>query len=411
MGRTERYSLVSAIVSIVAVFALALLVWNVTAREHDFVVEQFASLDSRISNSGERLADIKKVLSVEKTANDLERLNVELAKANETLTQLQKQLSLDSVKTAVARLDTKLGETEKMLADIKKSTAPDSLTSALAPLDSRLSATEKTLADIKTSIASDGLKASLAPLDAKIDKANAALAGIVSKPDDATRNQALTQVEEAIKSLKTEMAGTAPLNAKLTDAVASLDKIQKTLPVLETAAKESAARDAKLQAELLQAITKSDRPGYSEPAKAAADGKPTADLIVLHVPRPDSPRPPKPGDIPPMTVRFDKIGGLDDKGQTARIAAEIREAVKGRTGCSIGVAGHADTLGGDAVNHRISKKRAREIAAKLKTAFADTDIQISETAWGERRLQEWTPNNVADVANRRVDISIDCKDR
>lgn len=381
MGRTERYSLVTAVVSALAIFVLALVVWNVAARQHDFAVEKFASLDSRINQTGERLTDIKKVLSVEKTANDLERLNTELGKANETLTQLQKQLSLDSVKTAVARLDAKLGETEKMLADIKKSTATDNLASALAPLD------------------------------AKIDKANAALAGLLTKPDEATRSQTLTQIEDAIKSLKTEMAGTAPLNAKLTDAVASLDKIQKTLPVLETAAKESAARDAKLQAELLQAISKSDRPGNSEPAKAAADGKPTADLIVLHVPRPDSPRPPKPGAIPPMTVRFDKIGGLDDKGQAERIAAEIREAVKGRTGCSIGVAGHADTLGGDAVNHRISKKRAREIAAKLKTAFAGTDIQISETAWGERRLQEWTPNNVADVANRRVDISIDCKDR
>lgn len=411
MGRTERYSLVTAVISALAIFVLALVVWNVAARQHDFAVEKFAALDSRINQTGERLADIKKVLSVEKTANDLERLNTELGKANETLTQLQKQLSLDSVKTAVARLDAKLGETEKMLADIKKSTATDSLASALAPLNTRLGESEKTLADIKTSIASDGLKSSLAPLDAKIDKANAALAGLLTKPDDATRGQALTQIEDAIKSLKTEMAGTTPLNAKLTDAVASLDKIQKTLPVLETAAKESAARDAKLQAELLQAISKSDRPANSEPARAAADGKPTADLIVLHVPRPDSPRPPKPGDIPPMTVRFDKIGGLDDKGQAERIAAEIREAVKGRTGCSIGVAGHADTLGGDAVNHRISKKRAREIAAKLKTAFAGTDIRISETAWGERRLQEWTPNNVADVANRRVDISIDCKDR
>ena len=35
-------------------------------------------------------------------------------------------------------------------------------------------------------------------------------------------------------------------------------------------------------------------------------------------------------------------------------------------------------------------------------------IPVSTAQWGERRLQEWTPDEVENAANRRVDIAVNC---
>ena len=60
-------------------------------------------------------------------------------------------------------------------------------------------------------------------------------------------------------------------------------------------------------------------------------------------------------------------------------------------------------------NLDISKKRAAVVADQLKAAFTGTGVQINQAAWGERRLKDWTPDATPSLANRRVDIAVNCK--
>ena len=57
----------------------------------------------------------------------------------------------------------------------------------------------------------------------------------------------------------------------------------------------------------------------------------------------------------------------------------------------------------------MSKQRATAVADKLKAAFAGEPIKITQTQWGERRLTQWTPDDTANEANRRVDIKVSCE--
>jgi outer membrane protein OmpA-like peptidoglycan-associated protein len=111
----------------------------------------------------------------------------------------------------------------------------------------------------------------------------------------------------------------------------------------------------------------------------------------------------------PLSIEFQKIGSADDSGQAAMIIPKLKGIIEGRTGCTISVAGFADTLGGDQVNLEISQKRARNIAQKIKNALAGSGVQVNEAAWGERRLKDWTPDGTANESNRRVDIAVNCK--
>jgi flagellar motor protein MotB len=249
----------------------------------------------------------------------------------------------------------------------------------------------------------------------------------LTKLDDATYNLALARIEAAVTGFKDEMANKAS-EAKLVDANAmldgalkslakikdvidrlkagagadsgKLDEVSKSLATLDTAVKKGFADTSSAHAKLMNAIMKPALPPETGPTKSQQD------LVVFYVSAP--PAAPPPPNPPPMTVRFEKIGSIDDNGQTAVIIEKLRGIVKGRTDCSIAVSGHADTLGSDEANYTLSKKRAEEIAAKLKSAFGDR-IPISETQWGERRLQEWTPDRTAREANRRVDIAVSCK--
>jgi OmpA-OmpF porin, OOP family len=142
-------------------------------------------------------------------------------------------------------------------------------------------------------------------------------------------------------------------------------------------------------------------------APAATAAKTGEDLVVLYVSVPGAPSP-QAEAIPPMSIQFERIGGFRDNGKTDAIIQKLRPVIKQHKSCSIDVTGHTDTLGSDDVNHALSKKRAQQIAATLKAAFADDNVQITNTAWGERRLKEWTPDGVADATNRRVDVVVHC---
>jgi outer membrane protein OmpA-like peptidoglycan-associated protein len=129
--------------------------------------------------------------------------------------------------------------------------------------------------------------------------------------------------------------------------------------------------------------------------------------VVFYVSVAGVPKPPE-SKAMSMAVRFEKIGSIDDDGETAVIARHLRATIKGHSGCTIAVSGHTDTLGGDQANYKLSEDRAQAIADKLKTIFGDS-LPVSRVDWwGERRLTQWTPDDTANEANRRVDIKVSC---
>jgi predicted nucleic acid-binding Zn-ribbon protein len=310
-------------------------------------------------------------------------------------------------------LDAKIAKNnENALAAIKKSPSLEGATKEIEILNSKIKKTNDTLTEIQKQISAATLKTELAPLDAKLDKATTALTAIQAdlsrtKSDDAARNSALTRLEKAINAVKNEIAGSAS-QAKLQDAATKLDAVRTSLAKLETTVKDSFSAGTSSRAELKAAIAQLAQP----PAPVSTGGlkKAGEDLLVFYVslPAASPPAPPQPSAIPPMTIQFEKIGGVDDNGQADLVIQKLRPIIKKHKGCSIAVSGHTDTVGSDEGNHALSKRRAQKIAAAMKTAFAGEHIQITNTAWGERRLKEWTKDDVADATNRRVDIVVRC---
>ena len=67
------------------------------------------------------------------------------------------------------------------------------------------------------------------------------------------------------------------------------------------------------------------------------------------------------------------------------------------------VTGHTDTVGSDAYNMRLSRRRAESVAAQLeKDGIASSEIQI--VAKGKRDLLVPTADGVKEPQNRRVQI-------
>jgi len=292
------------------------------------------------------------------------------------------------------------GEIAKTASDLKR-------------LDGSLKATETTLREVKDQVALVGTRSGIAQLNGKLDTIDKHLATLQATSDDKTRGQALARIETAVAAVK-DAIGKRPADSALAEANAKLDDALKSLTALDTAVRQGFADAASKRAELVKAVA-NPAPAPAPPQAA----KPEQDLVVFYVAMagaaPAPPPPPKgepgltPAVPPPFAVRFERLGGVDDEGQTKLIVDKVRALIKGHSACAIAVAGHADTLGGDRRNYELSKRRANEVADKLKSAFAGQSVAVTETQWGERRLAEWTPDGVANEANRRVDISVSCK--
>ncbi|HEX4504612.1 MAG TPA: OmpA family protein, partial [Alphaproteobacteria bacterium] len=70
------------------------------------------------------------------------------------------------------------------------------------------------------------------------------------------------------------------------------------------------------------------------------------------------------------------------------------------------VTGHTDTVGSDAYNMRLSRRRAESVAARLeKDGIASSEIEI--VAKGKRDLLVPTADGVREPQNRRVQIVYD----
>lgn len=403
MSKIREQLIAGFIAAVVTGVIASLVIWKITASQHGFFAHEFAAQQTRLQAVGGEIT---------KTANDLKKLDAALKTTEATLREVKDQVALMSTRNGIARLST-LAETGN-----------------------------KTLAEIKQATAADQTKAALAPLADKLDKADKALTALQAKLDDKSRDQALARVQATLAGVKDAIAKQPP-NPELTQANAKLDEALKSLGALGTTAEglktsanadaaklDTAAKSLNAISQTLDAIksgvssnaSKLDQASNAltalkqmpqEPAKSKQD------LVVFYVaipgqsaaaPAPSVTAAPglTPAVPPPLTVHFERLGKVDDEGQTALIIYKLRGIIKGHSSCTIAVAGHTDTVGGDRRNYELSKRRANEVADKLKAAFAAESIPVIETQWGERRLAEWTPDGVANEANRRVDIKVSC---
>jgi outer membrane protein OmpA-like peptidoglycan-associated protein len=91
----------------------------------------------------------------------------------------------------------------------------------------------------------------------------------------------------------------------------------------------------------------------------------------------------------------------DSKGMLEPIRAEVAS----RPGAEVQVTGYTDTVGSNADNDVLSRKRAAEIVNWLATKGFDRRM-MSAVGRGERELKEQTADNVDSAANRRVEVLV-----
>ncbi len=335
---------------------------------------------------------------------------------NAALAKVQTAAKTSDIEDKLAALDAKVAQTNATLAELKKGEVLKSVAEKLDALNAGIKSTDAALADVTKSIPKGSLDGKIDGVDGKL----AALGGGLKSVSD-TLGKELKSVSDTLATIKQEIpaqnagpqiAAVSTQIKSLNDAVAGLKAASANASAGDTAALTGAVGELKKNidaATALGAKLGDQLAKLQATEKTAAAPKP-ADLMVVYVHMPDARQLPQPiATVTPLTVQFARIGSADDKGQGKVIVGKLKEIIKGRKSCTISVVGYADTLGGDDVNLDISKRRAATIAAQLKTAFAGTGVQINQAAWGERRLKDWTPDRTPSLANRRVDVAVDCK--
>jgi flagellar motor protein MotB len=414
-------AVVAAIATIVIVggSAIAFVNWAVP-KAQDYADTKFAAIDAKIAaieskvdkidkNNKNTMDALTKLPSLADTAKEIGTLNSRIEKTNATLSDIQKQISLGAMKKELAPLDGKLDKANAALAAIQGELAR-------AKPDQALARVEKAVNTVGDKITGAASAADLQDAAAKLASARDMLAKLqdsfaeLAKMRDSVAQlndlrAPLAKIEKAAATIETGVAaGASTLNAN----AAALAETHKSLAALHTAVKDGFAAGTASRSALTNEVARlAQQP--SEPATTATVKNAGENLVVLYVSTPADgagTQPPRAGMIPPMSVQYEKVGGTDDEGQTALIVGKLRPVLAKHHGCSIAVSGHTDTVGSDDVNHAISKRRALAVAAKLKAAFAG--VPISNTAWGERKLKEWTDDETPDATNRRVDIVVRC---
>lgn len=112
--------------------------------------------------------------------------------------------------------------------------------------------------------------------------------------------------------------------------------------------------------------------------------------------------------LPPPAKSFTLYfleGTTELAAESAGMLEQIRAEVASRPGAEVQVTGHTDTVGSDADNDVLSRKRAAEIVNWLATKGFDRRM-MSAVGRGERELKDRTADNVASAANRRVEVLV-----
>jgi outer membrane protein OmpA-like peptidoglycan-associated protein len=315
------------------------------------------ALDASVKTISDSLAGIQKSLAAGNIDGRLDALGAGVQSINASLGKLPQAASMQNIGAQLEALTARIKHTDASLTQIKQALEAQNVVSRIAPLDAKLTTVSDTLAEIKKTDSLDSVSKELSVLSEKLGETNKALSSIKAPA-------AGSKAEAAVGDLQKSIADAAALHGKFAEDIGKLE--------------------------------------------AALKPKPREMMVVyLHMPNADK-LPKTVATVSPLDVEFAHVGSTDDNGQAAAIIPKLKQIIGSQSGCVISVAGYADTLGGDKTNLTLSKKRARAIAEKIKTAFAGTDVQINEAAWGERRLHDWTPDNIAKEANRRVDIAVNC---
>ncbi len=353
-----------------------------------------------------------------------------------TVTAGPTRQELAALNTRVEATNAKVEATGSALAQVQKATESEAITKGLGQLADNIKATNAALADIQRTIAAGNVRARLETIEKNLKAIDTSLAALKKSQQAADITGTVTAIESGVKALSGKLAD-APDAAALNEISGKVDQLGGSLKSTETtltAIKQAMPRqdlaeqinplNEKIRSltDALVDIQKSTsldgvknqlaelNRKLESTSEAVAEGSQPKEAVIFYLHMPNEQNlPQKVASVQPLDIQFEKIGSTDDNGQAAIIIPRLKTLVQGRKDCTISVAGYADTVGGDQVNLRISERRARNIAQKIKAAFGNSDVKVNEAAWGERRLKAWTPDGTSSENNRRVDIAINCK--
>jgi outer membrane protein OmpA-like peptidoglycan-associated protein len=86
--------------------------------------------------------------------------------------------------------------------------------------------------------------------------------------------------------------------------------------------------------------------------------------------------------------------------------ANVVKVIQSYPGCSVRVEGHTDSVGDEASNLTLSKRRAESVAAALKAAGAGKDVRFESNGFGKSRPVASNDTDKGRAKNRRVELFI-----
>ena len=98
-------------------------------------------------------------------------------------------------------------------------------------------------------------------------------------------------------------------------------------------------------------------------------------------------------------------GTTDMTPASVPVLDQLRAEIARRPGAEVQVTGHTDTVGSDADNDLLSRRRAEEILNLLASKGFDRSI-MTAVGRGERELKVPTADNVSSPINRRVEVIV-----
>jgi outer membrane protein OmpA-like peptidoglycan-associated protein len=109
--------------------------------------------------------------------------------------------------------------------------------------------------------------------------------------------------------------------------------------------------------------------------------------------------------LPAKYVLLFKSGSSKLAPESKQEADKLFEDIKSRPAPDITIYGHTDTVGRDAYNKKLSRKRAEYMAELIRTQGSELrELQIDY--YGEQQLMVKTRDNTPELRNRRVEVTV-----
>jgi outer membrane protein OmpA-like peptidoglycan-associated protein len=110
-------------------------------------------------------------------------------------------------------------------------------------------------------------------------------------------------------------------------------------------------------------------------------------------------------ETPVTYLIYFKSGGTEITTDSQQTIREVMKAIKTRNSNEISVSGHTDSVGSAEFNRVLSMNRARAVASIIASQGVKKEI-IEITYHGKENQLIRTPDGVAELRNRRVEITI-----